>query len=203
MPEGWDKAAWRAWARRARRDMRASGGDAVDRAVARHAVAWERFAEARVIGVYMAFGDEVDLAPLISEARISGKRLVAPRATALPEPHLTLHYLYEGARLTRHGYGQLEPPPDAPEASPTQIDILFVPGLAFDLAGNRLGYGMGYYDRLLPSLRPDVPIVGVAPTGLVVPSLPAEDHDVRVTHIITESGLSQAGSGPASSSARS
>jgi len=186
-PAGGDKAAWRAWAKVARAAARARLGPEVDAAVARHLLAWDRLEGARALGVYLAFGDEVDLAPVIAAAWDAGRLVAAPRAG--PGGVITLHRLARGAALERHRYGQPEPPATAPEVPPEALDVALVPGLAFDARGHRLGHGMGYYDRLLPRLRPDAAVVGVTTEDLVVPSLPVEAHDARVTHLVTEAGL--------------
>jgi 5-formyltetrahydrofolate cyclo-ligase len=104
-----------------------------------------------------------------------------------PNSRLTLHDF--ASATVKNRFGILEPPSDALEFDPSLVDVALVPGLAFDLKGTRLGYGAGYYDRLLPRLRPGILIVGVTCDALVVPDLPREDHDVRMTHLATESGV--------------
>ena len=64
-----------------------------------------------------------------------------------------------------------------------------LPGLAFDLFGNRLGRGAGYFDRLLRATRPDAKHVGVVAAALVVDRLPADDHDIPVEYLATEEGV--------------
>ena len=192
---GWDKGAWRDWAREARAAVRGASGGLVDAAVSRHLLAWERFRDARCLGVYLAFGAEVDLADVIAAAWAGGKLVAAPRVG--PDGVMTLHELKEDDVPERHRFGQPEPPAAAPEVPPEDLDVVLVPGLAFDERGQRLGYGRGYYDRLLPRLRPDAAAVGVAPEALVVPALPAEEHDARVTHLVTESGLRSVAGGAA------
>ncbi|NND03528.1 MAG: 5-formyltetrahydrofolate cyclo-ligase, partial [Acidimicrobiia bacterium] len=68
-------------------------------------------------------------------------------------------------------------------------DLFLVPGLTFDLWGNRLGWGAGFYDRLLAMAREDAPLVGIVPAEVVVDRLPAEVHDVAMTHLATEEGV--------------
>ena len=63
-----------------------------------------------------------------------------------------------------------------------------VPGLCFDKQGYRLGYGKGYYDKLLPTLR-QVPFVGITANALIVDKLPIESFDVAMTHLVTETGI--------------
>ncbi len=152
-------------------------------------MAWEQFRSAQVVGVYLAFGQELDLAPVIGAARQAGKVVAAPRVVDGPEPRLTLHELRPGEPLVKHRLGQDEPSAEAPQVPPERVDVLLVPGLAFDERGHRLGYGLGYYDRLLPRLRQDARSVGVARSALVVPTLPAEAHDATVAFLVTETGL--------------
>jgi 5-formyltetrahydrofolate cyclo-ligase len=64
-----------------------------------------------------------------------------------------------------------------------------VPGLAFDRRGHRVGHGLGYYDRLLARLPPDALRIGVVPAALVVTALPADDHDIAMTLLATEHGV--------------
>ena len=71
------------------------------------------------------------------------------------------------------------------------VDIVLVPARAFDRDGYRLGRGGGHYDRLLPTLRPGVPVVGVACTARIVDRLPREPHDVPMTHLATEKGVAE------------
>ena len=72
---------------------------------------------------------------------------------------------------------------------PSLIDFFVVPGLAFDVAGLRLGRGGGYYDRLLARRRGDATTVGLVPDRLLVRALPREPHDIPMSHIVTERRL--------------
>jgi 5-formyltetrahydrofolate cyclo-ligase len=67
-----------------------------------------------------------------------------------------------------------------------RLDLVVVPGVAFDPQGNRLGWGAGYYDRLLAQVRADAPIVALAFECQIVPAIPPESHDVPVDVIVTE-----------------
>jgi 5-formyltetrahydrofolate cyclo-ligase len=70
-----------------------------------------------------------------------------------------------------------------------EVDVFLVPGLAFDLAGRRLGNGAGHYDRLLSSARSDAVTIGIAPTARMVNEVPVDGHDRRVTWLATEDGV--------------
>lgn len=110
-------------------------------------------------------------------------------ATRTPERggDLTVHEL--GGPLEVHRFGFLQPHSSARPVSPDEIDVALLPGMAFDLHGNRLGRGAGYFDRLLQSTRIGVKRVGVVPVDLVVDKLPTESHDVAVDYLATEEGV--------------
>ena len=108
----------------------------------------------------------------------------------LPGGLLTVHPA--GAPTERHRFGYLQPVAGAPEVPLADIAVAVVPGLVFDAWGGRVGHGQGHYDRLLPLLPTGVGRIGVTLAALVVPEhLPAEAHDVRMTHLATERGVHQ------------
>lgn len=146
-------------------------------------LAWPGLPRGGSLLLYLAFGDEIDLTPLLA---LPDTRLVVSRTHT--DGRLTLHP-YEPARLERHPLGFAQPPEGAPRVDPGALDAALLPGLCFDLGGARLGYGRGYFDRLLPGLRTDAPRVGVGFEALVVPRLPRDPHDVPVTHLATERGV--------------
>lgn len=148
-----------------------------------HLSSWLQSRGLRRVLAYRAFGGEVNVDALADQFE-----LFTTRARWRPEPRLTLHP-WESATL-RNRLGILEPPPDAPYVRAEDIDVVLVPGLAFDRRGVRLGYGGGFYDRLLPTLK--VPFVGVTASGLLLDTLPWEEHDVRVHFLATEAGVQPA-----------
>jgi 5-formyltetrahydrofolate cyclo-ligase len=180
---GAPKGDWRAWARALRRAWAADAdGRAADEANLRDALTrWAAWQRARWALVYVPFADEVDPLPA------DGSPPLATTRTPGGGQPLTLH-AWTGA-LERHRFGFLQPSADAPRVAPADVDLVLVPGLAFDRRGGRLGYGQGLYDRLLPALRAGVPRVGVAIDALVVGRLPTEAHDVAMTHLLTPAGL--------------
>jgi 5-formyltetrahydrofolate cyclo-ligase len=88
--------------------------------------------------------------------------------------------------LTPGAHGIPEPDSSAPQIDADTLDALLVPGVAFTRSGVRLGQGGGFYDRFIPKMRPDAPRIGLCHSWQVVDDLPAEPHDVRVTHVVTE-----------------
>jgi 5-formyltetrahydrofolate cyclo-ligase len=179
-----EKGRLRRWAKGVRAGLATA---ALSQQVVGHVLAWAEFKAAQHVLIYLAFGSELELGGLFEGA--PHKAFYATRTGAAGE--LTVHALGGGGKLQRlqkHPYGFWQPPPSDP-VPPERVDLALVPGLAFDPLGHRLGYGGGFYDRLLPQLRPGTPVVGVVPEGLVVAQLPAEKHDQRVTHLVTERGL--------------
>ena len=176
------KRAWRRWAITVRGVWAASPARTADEAaIAAHLARWPSWVAARTVLVYLPFGDEV--APPFD---LEGKTVLTTRTDAGAR-RLTLHRA--DGPLERHPLGFLQPPPEAPEEDPRGVDVVLVPGLAFDRRGGRLGYGRGLYDGLLPTLPSGAPRLAVAIDAWVVDRLPLEAHDVPVTHLLTPAGL--------------
>jgi 5-formyltetrahydrofolate cyclo-ligase len=178
---GASKEVWRGWARRARETV---DWDAVSGAVVAGVREWMQGNDATTVLVYVPMADEVNLTPLLEGD--SGVRYVATR-TPLRGTELTVHEL--GGPLEVHRFGFLQPHRSAAMVSPAEIDVALLPGLAFDLWGNRLGHGAGYFDRLLRATRPAARKVGVVPSALVVDRLPVEPHDIPVGFLATDEGV--------------
>lgn len=149
------------------------------------------FQGARVVLLYAPIRGEVETDCVAAAAVALGKRLALPRVHKEPRG-LVLHaYSGDPGTLVKGAYGILEPAADWPEVEPAAVDLVVVPGVGFDTRGNRLGYGGGYYDRLLPDLlkaNPKVSLLGLAYGFQVVPALPAEAHDVPMDGLATETG---------------
>ncbi|MDJ0959186.1 MAG: 5-formyltetrahydrofolate cyclo-ligase [Acidimicrobiia bacterium] len=180
-PEGADKADWREWARRARESIDFPG---ISTAVVDTLAAWPGLRAARTVLTYFPLVDEVNLAPLL-ELDL-GVEFLTTR-TPDRDGTLTIHEL--GGPLEVHRFGFLQPHASAPERAPDDIDLILLPGLAFDLWGVRLGRGAGYYDELLSRVGRRAVRVGVIPAGLVVDRLPRDDHDQKVSFLGTEEGV--------------
>ena len=144
---------------------------------------WLEASGAKTVLAYIAFGSEISLGGLTEQ--LPQIRFLTTRVQA--KKNLTLHDF--ALASNPNAYGILEPPADSPVVSPALVDIALIPGLAFTRAGGRLGYGGGFYDRLLPQLRPDCALVGVTRAELLLEALPLEPHDVLMTHLILESGV--------------
>jgi 5-formyltetrahydrofolate cyclo-ligase len=181
-------------AKRALREATFAARDALApawRAQASHAIeariaAMETFVRARVVFLTLPYRSEWDATLLAQRALAAGKIVAAPRVDAAAR---TLHpYRIEDlARDVAPGYlGIPEPRADCAPVALERIDWVLVPGIAFDTAGNRLGYGGGYYDRLLPGLARAVPRVAGAFEAQIVDAVPTAPHDIGVDCIATE-----------------
>ncbi|PQO33529.1 5-formyltetrahydrofolate cyclo-ligase [Blastopirellula marina] len=137
--------------------------------------------------VYVSVRDEVETDSLLENALATSGEVVVPYC--LSNCQLGLFPLREMSELKKGAYGIREPAPELRaerSVDPESIDILVAPGVAFDLAGNRLGYGKGYFDRLLVRLRPDCVKVAFAFEGQLVERISAQSHDIPVEYIVTE-----------------
>ncbi|QJA06580.1 5-formyltetrahydrofolate cyclo-ligase [Thermosulfurimonas marina] len=146
----------------------------------------ELFRQARVIFFFASFGDEVETWEALGRALLEGKVVALPR-THLRERTLSFHRLYTLGELVPGPFGILEPPAENPEIPPEAAQLVLVPGLAFDPQGRRLGYGGGFYDRLLS--RTQGFRLALAFECQIVERVPTEAHDLRVEAILTEKGL--------------
>lgn len=150
------------------------------------------FQSAATVCSYMAIGNEVDTAGIIDAALAQGKRVVLPR-TWFAERRLSLHQVTTLDDLVPGRYGILEPSPDAPQVDPGDVDLFLVPGAVFDTAGNRLGYGAGFYDALLTGSRGWR--VALAYACQLTPHVPVDPHDVPMQLIATEHGVIECAQG--------
>ncbi|MEW6662339.1 MAG: 5-formyltetrahydrofolate cyclo-ligase [Bacillota bacterium] len=145
---------------------------------------------AHTVMSYLSFRQEVDTAAVISRAFAEGKQVVIPVCMERPRQLLASRLLDTGEDLVPGTWGILEPKPEALRpVHPAEIDLVLVPGVAFDRCGNRLGYGAGYYDRFLRSLGPQAKAVALAYQLQVLEHIEAEEHDYPVDLVVTEEGV--------------
>lgn len=145
---------------------------------------WPNYQKARHVLTYLAFGHEFSLDALHEDL---GKTFYITRTHFKPEPYLSIHKLSQD--LEKHPFGYWQPSKSAPRIAPEQLDLVLVPGLVFDKTGSRLGYGMGFYDRLLRLIPQHVAKVAITLETFIVPQLPQESFDIKMTHFATETGI--------------
>jgi len=161
------------------------------RAVCDHLGNWPVLQRANTLLGFLAFRNEIDLGQLIEQW--PDKRWLVPRIleNAAHTPSLALHP-YDPSRLVRHRFGMLEPDPNLPIVDPSEVEMILVPGVAFDRQGGRLGFGGGFYDCLLPRAG-RITRVGVTYDELVLDAIPMQPWDCCVDWLATPTGLIKTG----------
>ena len=141
--------------------------------------------EAERILTYLAFRNEPDLIPLVGA--LPGVDWIVPRIAG---ERLILHK-HDPHNLRRHPFGMLEPLPSAPVVEPEELDVVLVPGVSFDRRGGRLGFGGGFYDRLL--VRTSAVLIGITYDACMADGLPCDVHDQRMDWVVTPSQVIRCG----------
>ena len=136
----------------------------------------------KVLG-FLGFKDELDLFAVLEVAWAIGKTIALPRYVAEQNSYGAAVTSPEKREFVKGAFGVLEPPADAPLIPLNQLDLVLVPGLAFDCQGRRLGRGKGFYDRLLAEVTGIK--CGVALDEQIVEELPEEPHDIAMNFILT------------------
>ncbi len=150
-----------------------------------------RFIESNAVttfALYAAMRAELSLETLGQELGTCDPSWVLAFPRVVDETNLAFHRISEPSQLRLGAFGILEPTCDSPQMLPGSLDMIVVPGLAFDREGARLGWGRGYYDRAL-SQWPSAVRVGIAFSNQVVDRLPRSAWDIDVDFLITEKQL--------------
>jgi 5-formyltetrahydrofolate cyclo-ligase len=158
-----------------------------DRAIYNNIIQSKEFIEAKCIFIYVSYKNEVDTHTIIKTALSEGKIVCVPKIISLKEGMKVLK-IRGFDELKASSYGILEPEQVLEEniVSPWNIDLVYTPGVAFDLKGGRIGYGGGFYDRFLSSLKEQVPKFALAYSFQVFHSVPMDENDQRVDGVISE-----------------
>ena len=166
-------------------EARAARSEAVCRAVLARADVQAAQIARRPFAVYLATPDEIDLTELVEALWAADVTVAIPCWDAARKRYVL--GAYDNMTTLVEGYMHIPEPAEVNEIAPEDIGVWIVPGLAFTRAGRRLGYGGGWYDRLLREAAPDAVRLGVAHPFQLVPELPVEPHDQVLTDIVTSS----------------
>lgn len=182
-PDGttYSKAQWRQWAKQ----IRAQSPDNSLK-IQQNLANWLNERNYTEVLGYRAMANEVSLEAL--PQMLPMVQLYTTCSHYKPEPHLTVHPWHSAQQRRR---GILEPLVTAEALDPKCLQVVLVPALAFDRAGYRLGYGMGFYDRFLNLLANDCIFIGIVSETCYVEQLPREPHDRAVHYIATEQGIAK------------
>lgn len=147
------------------------------------------FEQSVVLGVYLAHGSEVKTWMIIDVGLRNMKTIAAPAVIDSATMRFYKIDRYDMDSFVRGKFGILEPKRTGSDLSKS-MDLLIVPGVAFDLCGNRLGYGMGYYDNLLRD-RGKMTVIGLAFDFQIKrnQTLPHSKYDFKVDQVVTETGF--------------
>ena len=184
-PPALDKNEARRRALEARGALTEAERDRLAEAVRARALELPELAAAGTVMLFASFRTELDTMPIAEWVLRAGKRLCLPRVLG-PRRMAAYRVTDLAADLAPGKWDIPEPREGSPEVPPEAIDLVFVPGSAFDEEGRRCGYGGGFYDNYLPLTRPGTAWVALAFEAQLVPRIGCEDHDLPVTAIVTE-----------------
>jgi len=153
--------------------------------IRRRLLASPEFRNAKVLMFYISKDGEVETRPIIEAALARGKVVLVPVIKVRRKKMVVSEITDPNKDLVKGPYGIYQPKTPTKIYHPRSINLAIVPGVAFDKDGNRLGRGMGYYDKFLVGLRKGVPRIGLAFRFQVVKRLPTLSHDQPVTKLLT------------------
>jgi 5-formyltetrahydrofolate cyclo-ligase len=191
MPPAWslveEKRALRKVMRAARERVTAPDRGRMGQAAAQALLGLPELMGARVFSAYVPTRGELDVSSLVEQRVAAGATVVYPRVAA-ERPRLRFHVVVGETPMAVGAFGIFEPPADAPEIPAEAIDVVLVPGLAFDTQGRRLGYGGGYYDELAQRLRAHGRgfLVGIGFDFQLIDRCPTGGADATLDCIVTD-----------------
>lgn len=147
------------------------------------------YKKSKNIFIYISYGSEIDTKEIIYKALDDGKSVFVPR-TEFETKLMDAVKITSLDNMKEDRYGILEPSKEEPCISPDEIDLIVVPGVAFDRTGGRTGYGAGYYDRYFKKISLEktekIKKVALAYDFQVIDNVPMNKQDVKIDCIITE-----------------
>jgi len=142
------------------------------------------YREAKVVFIFVSFRSEVDTHRIIRKALEDGKVVGVPKVLSKAEGMKA--FRIESMQDLAEGYfGVLEPKKGSPEIPAADIDLIVIPGAAFDREGGRIGYGGGFYDKYISEAGRGIRKVALAYRMQILDKVPMEENDMRVDAIIT------------------
>lgn len=150
----------------------------------------DEYINAKTVFVYMDFGNEVVTRYLIKHMFKENKHVIIPYTDTVETKLIPTEIFDLEKDLIKCSFGYYEPKKENVKyVDPEKFDLIVVPGVAFDKNLNRLGFGKGYYDRILDLRRKDCKAIAVAFDLQVFETIPCEEHDIKMDMIITERNI--------------
>lgn len=153
--------------------------------IAQYLLDWELYQNAQRVFFYYPLGKEVSLLPVIQEALRAGRHCAFPKTFG---DKMAFYEISDLRELKEGRFHVMEPQAEGDKPDLREPDLCFVPGLAFDLAGGRLGYGKGYYDRYFAHKGAAV-LVGCAFSCQIADRLMVDAWDIRMDYLVSEQGI--------------
>jgi 5-formyltetrahydrofolate cyclo-ligase len=165
--------------------------DELSRAIVAKFMALPAYQTATTVLFYLDVRSEVRTRHSLEDALASGKKIVVPYCV---DGELELFHFENMDELSVGMYKILEPKPElrtvaAKQVNVDELDLIMVPGVAFDRRGGRTGHGKGYYDKLLEHARPETPLVALAFECQMFDEIPMQSHDVYMDAVVTEAAV--------------
>jgi len=162
--------------------------DGVSGVIVNRFMSLPEYSAAQTVMFYIDVRDEVRTRHALPDAILGMKRIVIPYCV---DGELELFHLESMDELEVGMYKILEPKADlrsvaAKRLQPQDLDLVMVPGVAFDRQGGRTGHGKGYYDKLLEHARADAPLIALAFECQLFPEIPCGSHDIYMDKVVTE-----------------
>jgi 5-formyltetrahydrofolate cyclo-ligase len=185
-----DKSRIRKKILQVRRSMDEAEKGRLDMKICRQILSLPVYRTAQTVMAYLNTWDEVQTAEIVRDILDSGKRLIVPYCDLERSEIIPCEIFDLTGDLQTGNFGIREPnPANLKPIAPGEIDLVLVPGIAFDHGGNRIGFGKGFYDRFLPKLKSGVCVAGLAYSCQVVEHIAAEKHDYKMSLLITENSI--------------
>ena len=147
------------------------------------------YREAKNIFIYISYDSEINTKGIINKALMDNKKIYVPR-TEFKTRLMDAVKITSLDNLIESEYGILEPSIEEPHIEPNELDLIVVPGVAFDRNGGRMGYGAGFYDRYFKRISKDrikkIAKLALAYDFQILEKIPMNEQDVPVNYIITE-----------------
>lgn len=147
------------------------------------------YKEAKDIFIYISYGSEINTKKIINRALKENKKIYVPRTEFITKTMDAVEITSLG-NLKENSYGILEPLKESAGINPNELDLIVVPGVAFDRNGGRMGYGAGFYDRYFIKINKDnvkrITKLALAYDFQVIDKVPMDEQDIPVNYVITE-----------------
>lgn len=166
-----------------RDDINRVGKEKLENEIIAKFINGDEYKNAKIIFSYIGFGSEINTKVIIKDALNKGKVVYVPKVKGREMLLIKIDSL---ENLVTSSYGILEPIGDKSDLDVNKLDLIIMPGVAFDKMKNRIGYGGGYYDRFLINKNIKAHKIALAYDFQILENIKVEEHDIKVDKIITE-----------------